>query len=280
MAALKVGLFHARFGKAWQGTAGWSRRVTPLLCLVAFVLQPNRSHANVCAQDATSSCLNTRLRSVFAKRITGEWRKTVKSILKTGHLLMAAKKKLPHGEFEAMVNDDLPFGIRYAEYYMTIVKRPWLAKANTCSHLPASCRALSQLSRLSKRTFNSAIRDGRINADMTVEEALNIVNDEVQEQRMTSAETKALRDRWEYGPETKIVPVHDVTQPHEPRTPQQLRPLRRVAAENQAEAVADTVLQRIQLLLDSIVERFGSDVALIAERISEPLDEFVQKTTK
>jgi hypothetical protein len=115
----------------------------------------------------------TTPQSDFAKRITVAWQKTVKSILEVGHLLLAAKKKLPHGDFTAMVQNDLPFGIRTAECLMAIARHSRLAKANphTCASLPSSWRALYELSRLSVRQFDAALREGRIFADLTVTEA-------------------------------------------------------------------------------------------------------------
>jgi hypothetical protein len=45
----------------------------------------------------------TRLRADFINRITSKWQKTVQSVLEVGHLLLAAKAKLPHGDFIPMV---------------------------------------------------------------------------------------------------------------------------------------------------------------------------------
>jgi hypothetical protein len=116
------------------------------------------------------------VRSDFAKRITIAWQKTVQSILEVGRLLLAAKKKLPHGDFTAMVESDLPFSIRTAECLMSIARHPRLAKANphTCASLPSSWRALYELSRLPARQFVAALRARRIFADMTVSEASHL----------------------------------------------------------------------------------------------------------
>jgi hypothetical protein len=119
--------------------------------------------------------VSTRLRSDFAKRITTAWQKTVKSILEVGHLLLAAKKKLPHGAFTEMVESDLPFSLRTAECLMSIARHPRLAKAHTCASLPPSWRCLYELSRLSDREFDSSVADGSIHAEMTLSEASYLV---------------------------------------------------------------------------------------------------------
>jgi hypothetical protein len=113
------------------------------------------------------------LRADFAKRIGIAWQKSVQSFLEAGRVLLKAKTKLPHGDFTAMVNSDLPFGIRTAECLMSIAKHPRLAKANphTCASLPSSWRALYELSRLPARQFDAALRKHRIYAEMTVTEA-------------------------------------------------------------------------------------------------------------
>jgi hypothetical protein len=115
----------------------------------------------------------SRLRAGFINRITAAWQKTVQSILDVGHLLLVAKKKLPHGDFMAMVETDLPFSSRTAECLMSIARHPRLAKANphTCANLPTGWRALYELSRLPVRQFDALLQDRRICADTTVNEA-------------------------------------------------------------------------------------------------------------
>jgi hypothetical protein len=115
--------------------------------------------------------LSTRLRSDFAKRITVEWRKIVQSILEVGRLLLAAKKKLPHGDFTKMVESDLPFGERTAQMLMSIARHPGLTNPHMCAHLPPSWRVLYELSGLPKREFDRAVEVRSIHPEMTVEEA-------------------------------------------------------------------------------------------------------------
>jgi hypothetical protein len=48
----------------------------------------------------------------WTTRILAALQESVAAILKVGHLLIEAKKDLPHGEFQKMVERDLPFSPR------------------------------------------------------------------------------------------------------------------------------------------------------------------------
>ena len=61
-----------------------------------------------------------RTRAHFASQIAAEWRKSLQAIFECGHLLVAAKEQLAHGEFTKMIEHDLPFGDRTAERLMAI----------------------------------------------------------------------------------------------------------------------------------------------------------------
>jgi hypothetical protein len=143
----------------------------------------------------------SRLRADFINSITCKWQKAVKSAVKSfleiGHELLAAKAKLRHGEFMAMIEGtDLPFGPRTAECLMSIARHPRLGKPNsqTSANLPPGRWALYELSRLPARQFDAALRDGSINADMTVNEARSLAN---------SVEAQRTRIRYETRPSTQ-----------------------------------------------------------------------------
>jgi Protein of unknown function (DUF3102) len=84
----------------------------------------------------------------FVKRISASWEKAVASIIETGRLLIEAKQELPHGAFQRMIDNRLPFGRRTAQMLMKIAEHPVLGKAKNFSHLPPSWSALHQLSYL------------------------------------------------------------------------------------------------------------------------------------
>jgi hypothetical protein len=102
----------------------------------------------------------------WARKITSAWQKSVDAIFQCGGLLIAAKGKLKHGEFQKMIESELPFGPRTAEMLMAIADDRRLAKAKRAS-LPASWYTLYKLTRLSDEDFERALADGTINAEMT-----------------------------------------------------------------------------------------------------------------
>jgi hypothetical protein len=101
------------------------------------------------------------------------------SIFAIGDDLLAAKEvpatKLPHGEFEKMVKDDLAFGPRSARMYMAIARDTRLRNRNHGSVLPPYWRTLYELSRFDDVTFRRLIRDGTINPNTEREEVRKLL---------------------------------------------------------------------------------------------------------
>ena len=105
----------------------------------------------------------------WAKAITLEHGKTVESILAIGHLFLAAKKMLPHGEFQH-VFVDLPIDRRMAEIYMAIARNPVIGNAKHISHLPIAVSTLYQLCRLPPAVLQGAIAHGRVHPGLQRDE--------------------------------------------------------------------------------------------------------------
>jgi N6-adenosine-specific RNA methylase IME4 len=110
--------------------------------------------------------IDPRSAAEFAAKISACCRRTVEAIIETGRLLIRAKVLLPHGEFEAMVESDLPFGPRSARMLMAIADDPRLQNGTNGSVLPTSWRCLYEITRLDDATLETRIADGTIRADM------------------------------------------------------------------------------------------------------------------
>jgi hypothetical protein len=82
-------------------------------------------------------------------------------------LLIEAKAKLKHGEFEKMIEQLLPFKPRMAQMLMKIAADKRLIKAKHASLLPPSWYTLYRLTTLSDADFQAALDDGTINPEMT-----------------------------------------------------------------------------------------------------------------
>ena len=126
----------------------------------------------------------------WAKQITIAWQKSIDGIFECGRLLIAAKTKLKHGEFQKMIEHELPFKPRTAEMLMSIAANARLAKH--ASLLPASWYTLYLLSRLSDAVFDAALADGRINPDMERDDVpIEVPTIEAQPETVVSVDTVA-----------------------------------------------------------------------------------------
>jgi hypothetical protein len=105
----------------------------------------------------------------FAAQIRTSWQKAVESILKTGKLLIAAKKALGHGKWATMFDgpNKLPFGDRTAQMLMEIAKHPILSNPKFISLLPPSWGTLHKLADLPGEALEEMLTDGTITADTT-----------------------------------------------------------------------------------------------------------------
>ena len=105
-------------------------------------------------------------RFAWAERIRARWQDSVEAILDVGRLLCEAKAELPHGEFETMIEIDLPFGPRSAQMLMAIAQAPLLSNAKHVSLLPASWGTLYELTRVPEETLGDWFREGRITPNL------------------------------------------------------------------------------------------------------------------
>lgn len=105
-------------------------------------------------------------REGFALQISACWRKSFDSIIEVGQLLSIAKNKLPHGDFGAMIQADLPFGARTAQMLMKIAADPRITNARHASLLPPNYSDLYDLTKLSDEQFEARVEDGTIRPDM------------------------------------------------------------------------------------------------------------------
>jgi hypothetical protein len=103
-----------------------------------------------------------RTRQEHVKLIAAAWQKGVESIIESGERIAAAKHELPHAEFTAMVEADLPFGPRTAQALMQISSHPVLSNAKYISHLPPAWGTLLKLAALPQTFLLAKIADGSI----------------------------------------------------------------------------------------------------------------------
>jgi N6-adenosine-specific RNA methylase IME4 len=102
----------------------------------------------------------------FTQKIVAAWRSSFEGILETGRLLTEAKAKLPHGTFEAMVENDLPFKPSTAQRLMKIASDERLANPAHVQLLPPSWGTLYELTKLPDEVFEAKLADGTIHPEM------------------------------------------------------------------------------------------------------------------
>jgi hypothetical protein len=113
---------------------------------------------------------NARDRAEFSKLINAAWQEQVESIIEVGILLETAKAELPHGEYQAMIKDDLPFGTSTARRLKTIADHD-LIRAH--GHvIPANWRTLYELTKLTTEQFEAGIKSGAINPKIQRKDAM------------------------------------------------------------------------------------------------------------
>lgn len=114
---------------------------------------------------------NARSRQQWAEIICSDWRQSIDSIIQTGRDLAEAKAELPHGEFERMVSDDLPFTTNTARCLMAVAKHPSISNQTSSFVLPPSWAVLSELTKLSETDFADAQQRGLISPKTTARDA-------------------------------------------------------------------------------------------------------------
>jgi len=112
----------------------------------------------------------TRSREEWAKSITATWQRAVQHavqvVIATGQEIIEAKKALPHGEFLAMVKEDLPFSVSQADRLMKIARDTRLANSARVPNLPPSWGTLYELSKASDKQLEQGFETGAIHPAM------------------------------------------------------------------------------------------------------------------
>ncbi len=114
----------------------------------------------------SQSTLTAGRRHDHAGFIAAAWQKSIEAIIETGRRLIDARKELAHGEFLAMIKNDLPFGEDTAERLIKIARDPRLSNSAHGRILPPSWRTLFELTKLNDEQFDRLVAAGVIRADM------------------------------------------------------------------------------------------------------------------
>jgi hypothetical protein len=116
-------------------------------------------------------------REKWAKRIAVAWQKQVPSIFEVGALLEAAKAELKHGEWMALVKEELPFGQSTANKLMKIFGCEHM-NSDHAPNLPVHWMTLHDLALLTPAQFEAGIASGAINPKMQRKDVKALRGDE------------------------------------------------------------------------------------------------------
>ena len=111
-------------------------------------------------------------RAYYVNRIKDNYATVISLGIDIGNHLIDAKKTLPHGEFEAMIESDLPFGVRTARMLMTNAEHPVISNRKYTSDLPQSWYTCYQLSHQTPQDLIAKIESGEVNPNTTQKEAI------------------------------------------------------------------------------------------------------------
>jgi hypothetical protein len=143
----------------------------------ALLVRPNEQQVQLTNPAPKVQQMQRHLlqRHRHAKLITTAWQKSVAGIVEAGLRLIDAKNELEHGEFLAMVKNDLPFGQRTAQYLMAIAKHRVLSNPQRFAYLPPCLSTLSELSRLPHDLVEQFMLDNTVSAELTLAQAKGLV---------------------------------------------------------------------------------------------------------
>ena len=113
-------------------------------------------------------------RAEWVSRIQARWQASVEAILEVGRLLLDAKAALPHGDFEAMVKEDLHWSPPTARRLMAVAEHPVLGDRTHVHALPPSWGTLYELTKLPEPVLVRALDDGTIAPAMTRREVARL----------------------------------------------------------------------------------------------------------
>jgi hypothetical protein len=101
----------------------------------------------------------------YVREISRLWREAQQSFLAIGRYLVQAKRKLPHGEFQKLVEASLPFG-RQTAYELRMIAEAVDAGRIPEPKLPQAASVAYQLATLKPDDLAAAAHDGLVRPDL------------------------------------------------------------------------------------------------------------------
>jgi hypothetical protein len=116
-------------------------------------------------------------RKAHAARINEAWSKGVEAIVETGMRIIDAREALEHGEYIAMVTEDLHCSRATAFKLVAIASNKTLTNVSHAKHLPAKSETLYQLTVVANKGFDleAAVESGTIHPRMERKDVIELL---------------------------------------------------------------------------------------------------------
>ena len=138
-------------------------------------------------------------RDEYVTTITEAWNSARDAVFRIGDWLLEAKERLPHGEYEDMIETDLPFGNSTAQKLKRIARCRHFKVAGVRERLPISWGTLAELEQLDQEVFLSKLEAGKITPRTTRAEVANLKRQLKAETQSTSASKFEDADNCDLG---------------------------------------------------------------------------------
>ena len=124
--------------------------------------------------DMSTKKLPTKTVASWAEAINAEWRKTAAGFIRTGQLLLEAKRSLRAGDWKKLL-EELDVDERKVQKLVRVAKNPIISKASNLTLLPPSLSTLDTLGQLDQTHLTKFIKKGDIHANMDNDDAKELV---------------------------------------------------------------------------------------------------------
>jgi hypothetical protein len=124
------------------------------------------SKADRRASDISDAIVPCHTRQEFAQEIRYHWNRSRKEFLSIGRYLNRAKEILPHGDFEAMIESDMPFSVETAFRFRAVAEAVDTGRLSL-EVLPGAESVAYQIVTMTPDELERAKAEGLIRPDVT-----------------------------------------------------------------------------------------------------------------
>ncbi|MBP2302165.1 DUF3102 domain-containing protein [Azospirillum picis] len=149
---------------AEQGKAAPAAPRGPAASPASAMVAPSKADRR--ASDISDAIVPCHTRQEFAQEIRYHWNRSRKEFLSIGRYLNRAKEILPHGDFESMIQSDMPFSVETAFRFRAVAEAVDTGRLSL-EVLPGAESVAYQIVTMSPEELERAKAEGLIRPDVT-----------------------------------------------------------------------------------------------------------------